>query len=526
MPVKFVLPKIMVVPHQPVLVLILINILFGLLAFRDYGYSLDEPLFYGYADAIGYAYSPKEWFSGDFQLERAYGPSPWDHANRGPAYILLARGPAHLLQAMGLDQAAAWHLVNFLAFQFGVYFFHVLCRRWMTSWAAFAAAALFSTQPVFWEHAFINPKDPSFLIFFLIALELGFRMADRLATSENGSPATNFKYILLPAIILGLTTSIRILGPLAGILVILYFLLLKKPARLGWFIPYGVIAILAMIITWPLLWENPFTKFVETALFMANNPTELRVLFFGQMYRANDLPLRYLPVMFLFTLTEPLWPLAFLGGISALFRTWKKDLEWKSLLAVLLWFMIPFVYVLWKRPPMYDGFRHFMFILPPIFALAGLAMEMIFRRVKNTWLRVLAIVLLLAPGLIADVRLHPYQYTYYNKFAGGTENASYEFETDYWLTCYKEAVEGFDPNSGQSNTLFVRREGYIAAYYARPGVRIVDTSVSSENPQPGDYVLDNARANPVIQRHRKQTNFFKVTRDKAVFCVIIKYTAK
>ncbi|HEY2980279.1 MAG TPA: hypothetical protein VGJ22_03785, partial [Anaerolineales bacterium] len=176
MPENRILQTIRGHAHKPVLALIAVNILLGLLTFRQYGFSLDEPLFYGYADALGYAYSPREWLSGDFQIWRAYGPSPWDHANRGPAYLLLARGPAHLLQGLGLDQASAWHLVNLLAFQFGIYFLFVLCRRWMGSWAAFAATALFSTQPVLWEHAFINPKDPSFLVFFLISLELGFRM--------------------------------------------------------------------------------------------------------------------------------------------------------------------------------------------------------------------------------------------------------------------------------------------------------------------------------------------------------------
>jgi hypothetical protein len=527
MPMNPVLDKIRSIQHKPVLALILVYVAFGIATFRDYGFTLDEPLFYGYADAIGYAYSPKEWFSGDFQLERAYGPSPWDHANRGPAYLLLARGPAHLLQVLGLDQASAWHLVNFLAFQFGVYFFYVLCRRWMGPWAAFAATALFSTQPVIWEHAFINPKDPSFMVFFLVALELGFRMADRLANSEGlESRSDLIKTITLPAIVLGLTASIRILGPLAGVLVLLYFLTLKKPAKLRWFGVYTGVAILTMIATWPLLWEAPFTKFAETISFMANNPTELRVLFYGQLYRANELPIRYLPIMFLYTLTEPLWPLAFLGGISMLIHWRNKDLKVKSLAITMLWFAIPFAYVLLKRPPMYDGFRHFMFILPPVFVLAGLAIEALFRKLTGPASRAAAMILLLLPGLIADFQLHPYQYTYYNQFAGGTDKAAFGFETDYWLTCYKDAVESFTPYPGQSNKLFVKREGYIAAYYAGPGIQIIDTSKSTDHAEPGDYVLDNSRANPTIQRYRNRPETIRISRDNAIFCVIEKQSRK
>jgi hypothetical protein len=68
-----------------ILLLIATNILVGVLVFRDYGYSWDEPLFYDYADALGYAYTPDEWLSGDFDLERSFGPSGDDHKTRGPA---------------------------------------------------------------------------------------------------------------------------------------------------------------------------------------------------------------------------------------------------------------------------------------------------------------------------------------------------------------------------------------------------------------------------------------------------------
>ena len=52
--------------EKPIFILLAVNILVGLFVFRDYGFSWDEPLFYSYADALGYAYSPKEWFSGNF----------------------------------------------------------------------------------------------------------------------------------------------------------------------------------------------------------------------------------------------------------------------------------------------------------------------------------------------------------------------------------------------------------------------------------------------------------------------------
>ena len=146
--------------RHPILILLIINIVVGLFTFRDYGLSWDEPLFYDYANALGYAYTPSEWFSGNFDLENAYGASGTDHANRGPAYILLAQPVVSVLESFGIDNAASWHLVNFLTFQFGVYLLYRLAKKWINSSAALAAAALFAWQPLLWGHAFINPKDP------------------------------------------------------------------------------------------------------------------------------------------------------------------------------------------------------------------------------------------------------------------------------------------------------------------------------------------------------------------------------
>ena len=213
-------------------------------------------------------------------------------------------------------------------------------------------------------------------------------MAERLANPQPGeTKLQTLKHILLPAIFLGLTTNIRVLGPLAAVLAGLYFLTLRKPARIWWFIPYGLIAYAVMVITWPYLWEAPIGKFIRVVQFMSDNPTTLQVYFYGDLYPADALPLRYLPAMMLFTLTEPVWPLAGLGFVIAAIRIYPQSIQWKTLLPTLGWFAIPFIYVLLRQPPMYDGFRHFLFIVPPLFVLAGIALDAIFEWLKRTWLQ-------------------------------------------------------------------------------------------------------------------------------------------
>jgi hypothetical protein len=539
------------IAEKPILLLLVINILIGLFVFRDFGYSWDEPLFYDYGDALGYAYSPTAWFSGHFELNNSYGSSGDDHKTRGPAYLLLAREPVYSLEALGLDKASAWHLVNFLFFQLGVYFLYRLALRWMKPTAALSAAALFSWQPLLWGHAFINPKDPPFLVFFLISVCLGFEMVDRLS-DEAITNKQRFSAVLLPGTVLGIAASIRILGPLAGFLILIYAIT-RFGKRIFAFIPplilYGVIALLVMFVTWPYLWEDPVARFVEVSRFMSDNPTNLSVLFGGEVYRAGELPRRYLPFMLTTTLTEPVWPLFLLGLLTGYWKLLKQSNNFSpnlghgenaetwirlrstldvttarnqliSLTLVFLWFALLVAYVLLRGPAMYDGLRHFLFILPPVFVFVGLAIDFISDRLAPAWLRAGLILILISPGVINIIQLHPYEYTYYNSFVGGTSGAFRHYETDYWLTCYKEAVEILNQATDHPATLYVHREPYIAAYYAGNNVRVQDLRGALSSVKSGDIALVNTRTNEDHKVFKDAPILLKVSRGDAIFCMM------
>jgi hypothetical protein len=536
---------------KPILILLAINILVGLFVFRDYGFSWDEPLFYDYADALGYAYSPREWFTGSFDVNNSFGASGDDHKTRGPAYLLLAREPVYLLETLGLDHASAWHLINFLFFQLGVYFLYRLALRWMKPSAALGASALFSWQPLLWGQAFINPKDPPFLLFFLASVCLGFEMVDRLS-EEALTRRQKLSSTILPAIALGTATSIRVLGPLAGLLVLVYAIWKFGRNFVSFILPfafYGVIAILTMLGTWPFLWENPIPRFVEVLGFMSDNPTNLSVLFDGEVYRAGELPRRYLPFMLATTLTEPVWLLFLLGLLAGywkfLRRTRNRNAQvdegnaaegWISLRSsldlaaarnhlvsltlVLLWFVLLVAYVLIRRPAMYDGLRHFLFILPPIFIFTGFTFEFFLERIAPSWLYAGLSFLLLLPGIAGIIQLHPYQYTYYNSFIGGTNEAFRQYETDYWLTCYKEAVENLNRTTDEPINLYVHREAYIAAYYADETINVQDLRGALDDVQPGDHVLVNTRTNEDRRVFKDAPPIVQIGRGDALFCVI------
>jgi hypothetical protein len=67
--------------------------------------------------------------------------------------------------------------------------------------------------------------------------------------------------------------------------------------------------------------------------------------------------------------------------------------------------------------------------------------------------------------------------------------------------------------------LFVKREFYIAGYYAPENISVYD--FRRKVVQPGDFVLLHSRANPGLQVLKDTSPYFlRVERDGAIFCEI------
>jgi len=282
---------------------------------------------------------------------------------------------------------------------------------------------------------------------------------------------------------------------------------------------------------------------------MSDNPTNLSVLFGGEVYRAGELPRQYLPFMLATTLTEPVWPLFLFGlligylklfqqnrNLSASLREVTPAETWRSLRSsldfttirnnvisltlVLLWFAIPVAYVLIRRPSLYDGLRHFLFILPPIFIFTGVAFEFLIDHITIFWLRAGLVLILIAPCIAGITQLHPYEYTYYNSFVGGTSGAFRNYETDYWLTCYKEAVQQLDQTVDSPASLYVHREAYIAAYYANENISVRDLRGMLDEVKSGDFILVNTRTNEDRRVFKDTPIVIQIARGDAIFCTM------
>lgn len=195
---------------RPIFLLLSITLFAGLFLFDNYGQSWDEPDIYRYddyaLDVYLYFWHPQDMPNFDTNLD-FYGPAFFMLAT------LLARGLTAFLPSM--TDIDAWHLVYFVTFLIGVYLLYLLAKRWLSEWSAFGVALLFLTQPLLWGHAFINPKDTPFMVFFMASVYLGLRMTDAPPRSSR-----QWGWLFLAGFLLGMTISFRVLGPLAGLIVL------------------------------------------------------------------------------------------------------------------------------------------------------------------------------------------------------------------------------------------------------------------------------------------------------------------
>jgi hypothetical protein len=109
--------------------------------------------------------------------------------------------------------------------------------------------------------------------------------------------------------------------------------------------------------------------------------------------------------------------------------------------------LFPIGYAIAIKAVLFDGMRHFIFVLPPIAVAAALIADRSLSRLSALPYRapIYAALGLYGIAHVATmVMLHPDQYVYYNGFVGGVDGAQRKFKLDYWANSYAEAVRGLE----------------------------------------------------------------------------------
>lgn len=315
---------------------------------------------------------------------------------------------------------------------------------------ALAGAMALALNPAYFGQMFVNSKDVPFAALFTWSM-----IYLAMTLSPGGAVWRN---ALASGLCVGLAAGVRPAGlmPLmimAGGGALFSFSASGKAApRKSLTVKLSCAFLLAWMVMaalWPFAhggWFNAIIGIKEALRFS----TSYQTLFMGENFRSDQLPWYYLPVNLLITTPPAILILAGAGAISgALSLTRPYSGKRMTLFLALFWFFFPVAYCMVARPNIYDGIRHFIFILPAMAVLAGygasLALDL-----AGAWIGRPAAAAAIAAALLAPsvelVRLHPYQYAYFNFLVGGVAGADGRYETEYWTSSYKEAIEWLAQN--------------------------------------------------------------------------------
>ena len=366
----------------------------------------------------------------------------------GGGYDILATLAAKILP-FGLFETR--RLIGALIGLIGLFVTWRLGRRLGGPFAGLMALVLLATCPLYYGHMFINAKDGPFATYMIIAL-LG------IVRAFDEYPRATAPTLALCGIGVGLAIGARVLGGFAVLEALLpLFLILAVRARergaggaaaelgayLAPFIPAVILAYLIMGLVWPWAVLSPLNPFHAVEYFSNFFEKPWRELFDGQINLVPDMPRSYVPTLTTLQTPELMLALGLVGILGTAIAVLRGAESRASagrraaLFAVLIAALLPMLITVAERPAMYNGIRHFVFTFPPIAVLGGLAATWIAQRLQRLGIAAvvtgtLAIVAGIASPVVDMVRLHPYQYTYYNHIVGGVAGARPRYMIDYW----------------------------------------------------------------------------------------------
>ena len=414
------------------------------LTFRDYGLGWDDYTHSQYGELLLRLYS--SGFTDDRALTFVnlykYGGG-FDMAAALAAKVL----PFGLFETRRLVGAAVGIIGLIATWRIG--------RRLGGPVAGLTALVLLAACPLYYGHMFMNAKDAPFAAAMAVLL-LG------LVRAFEEYPKPGVRTVALVGVGLGLAFGSRILAGIAAPTALVALLVIvidearvsglrKAVPRLGEFIwcllPALALGYLIMGLLWPWSIVSPLNPLHAAEYFDTFFEKPWRELFAGQLIPVTNMPVRYLPQLFALKLPEIMIVLGLAGALGALVAATRPNLpppRRANFLFVVLAAFFPVGLAMLAHPALYNGLRHFVFVVPPFAVLGGLAGGWLFARARALPARAaLAVAFIGGIALpVSDmVRLHPYQYSAFNWASGGVRMAHDNYMLDYWGLAFKQAGE-------------------------------------------------------------------------------------
>jgi hypothetical protein len=411
--------------------------------FKDYAISNDEGVQHRYGELIiaYYASGLKDQSLFNFQNLYLYG-GLFD-----VAAVLLS----HLIP---IDPYDLRHILCALTGIGGIGAAAATARLIAGPRAALISVIALGTCGAWYGTMFNHTKDIPFAAAMTGATFFLLRAARRL-------PSPRASDVIAFGLLAGASLGIRVLGLLLFIYVAAAIILylprhVSAGARMRFaffsvlqLLPAVLLAYVIMILAWPWAALAPLNP-IRGLLAFSDFQYAVRTSVDGQVYVMGNVPRLYVPIYILIRM--PL--LALFGAALAMLFTLlprftnigSPQLERRDIILISLAAFFPLVCEAIWHGPAFAGLRHFLFVVPPLLILAGIGLDAAATALAmRSRFAIASGIAIAAACFLSDavtlVRLHPYEYLFYNPLVGGLQGASRRYDLDYWFGSMPEAVK-------------------------------------------------------------------------------------
>lgn len=407
------------------------------------------------------------------------------------------------------------HLLNAWVGWLAMLFTGLLAGR-LAGWrAGVIGFLLLFFSPSFFGHSMNNPKDIPFAMGMIMSLYMFVRLVQEM-------PNISRKTVFLAMLGIGLAIGSRVGGLMLfgylGLFFLVDWLRRWQDVSIAKYFIYGaVVAVGGFMIGmlfFPFGLQSPIKHTLATLAQVSKFPVAIKEIYGGNLVVSADLPLTYLPKMIFMTTPLVVWG-AILAAVACLPAILRR-VDWALWFGVLFAFVFPLAYIIYTDANVYGGWRHVLFVYPPLVAFGAVGLEVAFRLAskkvaayRGLWA---GFGLLLALPAYWTVTSHPHQYVYYNETVGGVNGAYGRYELDYYFNAMRPTVDWFNKHvldslkPGDTVVVATNASKQLDFYYKDDKrVKIVYTNYYNRNMIAWDYGVFSAKG--VNPHHIQQGTF-------------------
>lgn len=369
-------------------------------------------------------------------------------SHKGRAYGIFYQLPIAIMETVFKidDDRSIYLFRHFINFSFffvsAIYFYKYLKLIFEDkTLLCFLGLIFLIANPRIFANSFYNPKDIIFLSLFIISNYYG------LIFLKNKNLKSCIIFSICSAALITTRTFGLVVPFVISIMFFYEFITTKNKKIFNLLVINMFFVLLFTYIFWPYLWEDPLNRFLYVIQFFSQKSNEIQMLYFGNKILSTDLPWHYL--LTYLAISNPGYLIAsFIIGLVFFFKSISKNKTQNYMLIykflMLVFFLVtPIMLVTQMNTALYNGWRHFYFLLPTIIIFSLIFVDEIIKLKKNKLLKLFFIFMLgfnFLFTLFWSIKNHPYQNVFYNDFFGPKPNLSF-FSKDYYGLSNKQLIQ-------------------------------------------------------------------------------------